>query len=346
MNILLSSPTSLAYLWTALPRLVLALVASQHPLRPNLCFDDCTMATTAHTPLPRPRTSLPSNIGRQSFYADRLYELDSMSDHGHVSRPASKALQKETEDDTKLPARMYRQDSGYASIGPRSLSLSRPGTRRRPSFTNTARSSSSNYGGRNGPVTRRSATSIAATRQSKSLKRSRPPTHTTVVPSTTTQEQAPKPLTLFHFPAPEAHESADAEAPVGAGMDDETAEAEAYPEPPQTTHYWTSDQTRRMEYAAIDAASHGFKGWMLRHVVPDCLVPKDLLRSAFDDNTGSVRRYRLELENEDSAGKTDEPGPAAEATAGDKKKKGRSCRCRWWPCSEGVGALGKPTAKQ
>ncbi|CRK12127.1 hypothetical protein BN1723_009613 [Verticillium longisporum] len=31
--------------------------------------------------------------------------------------------------------------------------------------------------------------------------------------------------------------------------------------PPQPTHYWTSDQTRRLEYAAIDAAHQGIKGW-------------------------------------------------------------------------------------
>ena len=60
-----------------------------------------------------------------------------------------------------------------------------------------------------------------------------------------------------------------------------------------------SDQTRRLEYAAIDAASRGIKGWVMKHVVPDCFVPKENRRLTFDDDTGSVRRYRLELELDD-----------------------------------------------
>jgi len=79
-----------------------------------------------------------------------------------------------------------------------------------------------------------------------------------------------------------------------------------YPLPPQTTHYWTSDRTRRLEYAAIDAAGRGVKGWMMKHIVPDCFVPRERRRLAFDDDTGSVRRYRLELENEESAEKDEE----------------------------------------
>ncbi|KAL7797423.1 hypothetical protein V8C37DRAFT_310146 [Trichoderma ceciliae] len=67
--------------------------------------------------------------------------------------------------------------------------------------------------------------------------------------------------------------------------------------PPQTTHYWTSDRTRRMEYAAIDAASKGVKGWIRRNLLPDCLVGKNR-HVAFDDDSGSVRRYRLDLEDE------------------------------------------------
>lgn len=70
------------------------------------------------------------------------------------------------------------------------------------------------------------------------------------------------------------------------------------PFPPQTTHYWTSDRTRRLEYAAIDAASRGVRGWVMRNCVPECFVPKERRRVCFDDDTGSVRRYRLDLEIE------------------------------------------------
>jgi len=84
------------------------------------------------------------------------------------------------------------------------------------------------------------------------------------------------------------------------------ARAETYPPPPQTTHYWTSDRTRRLEYAAIDAASRGVRGWVMRHVVPDCFVPKSKRRVGFEDDRGSVVRYRLELEEiEEGAEKRD-----------------------------------------
>lgn len=76
------------------------------------------------------------------------------------------------------------------------------------------------------------------------------------------------------------------------------AETPLSPFPPQTTHYWTSDRTRRLEYAAIDAASRGVRGWVMRNCVPECFVPKERRRVCFDDDTGSVRRYRLDLEIE------------------------------------------------
>jgi hypothetical protein len=64
-----------------------------------------------------------------------------------------------------------------------------------------------------------------------------------------------------------------------------------------------SDHTRRIEYAAIDAASRGLKGWVLKYMVPDCFVPKEKRRLTFDDDSGSVRRYRLELECDGEEGK-------------------------------------------
>ncbi|KOS20004.1 hypothetical protein ESCO_005625 [Escovopsis weberi] len=71
--------------------------------------------------------------------------------------------------------------------------------------------------------------------------------------------------------------------------------------PPATTHYWTSDSTRRLEYAEIDAASRGVAGWMRRRLrisLPACFTGREK-HLAFDDDTGSVRRYRLALEEEE-----------------------------------------------
>jgi hypothetical protein len=78
--------------------------------------------------------------------------------------------------------------------------------------------------------------------------------------------------------------------------------------PPQTTHYWTSDRTRRLEYAAIDAASKGVRGWVMRHVVPDCFVPQSKRRIGFEDDRGSVLRHRLELDAEEGGGEKAEEG--------------------------------------
>jgi hypothetical protein len=92
------------------------------------------------------------------------------------------------------------------------------------------------------------------------------------------------PAVYFQFPTPELTEA--------------VSQRDAAPlhSPPATTHYWTSDSTRRLEYAAIDAASRGVKGWIRRHLVPDCFTPRHV---AFDDDSGSVRRYRLELDDDD-----------------------------------------------
>lgn len=110
----------------------------------------------------------------------------------------------------------------------------------------------------------------------------------------------------------------------------------ASPPPPQTTHYWTSDRTRRLEYAAIDAASRGVRGWVMRNVVPDCFVSRESRRLGFDDDGGSVRRYRLDLEIEcpdDSV----PPSPLVGVDEKKKKKPLRGFRARgragdrgWW----------------
>ena len=79
------------------------------------------------------------------------------------------------------------------------------------------------------------------------------------------------------------------------------------PQPPATIQYWTSDNTRRLEYAAIDAASQGLRGF-LNKLIPECMLPKEMRRTRFCDgdegsDAGSVRRYRLDLPGEEEEGK-------------------------------------------
>lgn len=176
--------------------------------------------------------------------------------------------------------KLRRRDSGYESLPSRSRSrASRPPKEHRISSASIPCAQAKSRSSR--PSMRRAA-------------RSNPSPRTVQATGTSLYVVHPQPRTdtYFHFPALEAFPGAH---------DDEAEEAveQSYPPPPPTTHYWTSDHTRRLEYAAIDAASRGVKGWFLKHVVPDCFVPKDNRRVGFDDDTGSVRRYRLELDSEE-----------------------------------------------
>ncbi|KAJ4393532.1 hypothetical protein N0V93_002744 [Gnomoniopsis smithogilvyi] len=96
--------------------------------------------------------------------------------------------------------------------------------------------------------------------------------------------------------------------------------------PPPTTHYWTSDRTRQLEYAAIDAASKGVRGWIMRNMVPDCFVPRDTRRAGFDDDGGSVRRYRIDLEIE-CPEEAVPPSPVGEKLTGFRA---RGAKRSWW----------------
>ena len=46
----------------------------------------------------------------------------------------------------------------------------------------------------------------------------------------------------------------------------------------------------------------------MRHVVPDCFVPPSKRRIGFEDDRGSVVRYRLELEADEGVEKGEERG--------------------------------------
>ncbi|KAM0421060.1 hypothetical protein ACHAPT_011131 [Fusarium lateritium] len=189
--------------------------------------------------------------------------------------------------------KMQRQDSGYESNTPprrastSNTSNSRPSVARRSSGSS---SKDSSVGGvrsrfRNRPSLRRAA----KTHPVQAARTSNQSLHL-VRTNTGTQQQ--QPAAFFHFPSPDPAQLADAAPEVN------TAPTPVPTPPPQTTHYWTSDRTRRLEYAAIDAATRGVKGWIMRHLVPDCFVSRDNRHVSFDDDSGSVRRYRLELEDD------------------------------------------------
>jgi hypothetical protein len=68
--------------------------------------------------------------------------------------------------------------------------------------------------------------------------------------------------------------------------------------PPPTTKYWTSDETRRKEYAKIDRHSKGLRGiWnkMMPKFVRTNTGSKFYDEEDDGSDAGSVRRFRLNL---------------------------------------------------
>ncbi|GAP92568.1 hypothetical protein SAMD00023353_8600240 [Rosellinia necatrix] len=205
-----------------------------------------------------------SDTTYHSFYDVELFE---------PSSPAKtlRALPRRSEQDEPKP--IVRHDSGYEST----YSASSNGRTSKAAHRNTSQTRH-----RKRPALQRAAKSTPVS-YPRRLSGSYP--HT----------PAPKQQQLnsyYYFPSPDAI--------TGRPKTAEEPEQVYHPPPPQTTHYWMSDHTRRLEYAAIDAASRGIKGWVIKHV-PDCFVSKDHRRLTFDDDTGSVRRYRLELDCDDAS---------------------------------------------
>lgn len=168
-----------------------------------------------------------------------------------------------------VSSKIHRQDSGYesCSYSPRaSISHSRPSVTRQNSTMSASRV-------RSRPSTRRSSKPYNSYNNGSLYQ---------VKTYTGSQTNA----AYYQFPALDVVEMSEAEAQM-----------EVAPPLPQTTQYWTSDSTRRLEYAAIDAASRGVKGWIRKHLVPECITGPQHI--PFDDDSGSVRRYRLELDEDD-----------------------------------------------
>ncbi|KAF7892746.1 uncharacterized protein EAF02_000284 [Botrytis sinoallii] len=204
------------------------------------------------------------------------------------------------------PTKMNRQDSGYAEnvsyIPSHMRTSSRPSSKSsshnpRPSLNASRKSSSRSKDSSSTSSSASSATSRSTPKRCPksprtSTSHSRPNVsrhHHSQTLSTPPQYQ------YFHFPS------------LSDDLPQETSNptSTVAPPPPATIHYWTSDQTRRLEYAAIDAASKGIRGFVTR-CIPDCFLPAEKRGNRFcqedmregDDDAGSVRRYRLVMEDE------------------------------------------------
>ncbi|KAK0707689.1 hypothetical protein B0H67DRAFT_320699 [Lasiosphaeris hirsuta] len=268
---------------------------------------------------PDSRVSLaPSNTTYHSFNIDPFQaETGPETGSSKTVHPPTSGVSKSHEHPGTQE--MRRQDSGYESVDVRD---SESHQRR----TSTASVTSSTKRQRTRPPTHRSSRSGPVSYLPRNGRRS-------ISPHRAYQRQSmpQQPVKFFHFPHFAASDPALDEtemsthnpgAPGYAPVSNcpPNPEVSAYPMPPQTTHYWTSDRTRRLEYAAIDAASRGVRGWVMRYVVPDCFVPKNKRRVGFEDDRGSVVRYRLEL---------DEGDDGVEKNCNGKRRKG------WWFSMQG-----------
>ncbi|KAG4422107.1 hypothetical protein IFR04_004734 [Cadophora malorum] len=243
---------------------------------------------------------------------------------------------------------MDRQDSGYAESHSHSNS-----TPQSPTSTSHSRrtSASSSVKRRNSPSTNQNSTSTSrpkkrTTNSSSSSSTTRPSTKRTSTqlrtsnpgsrPSLSSRHTTPfahnqttqQPYQFFQFP------SLNDQSPPPTSSPNSTTVASPPPPPPATIQYWTSDSTRRLEYAAIDAASKGVRGFFVK-LLPDCILPASSRRTKFhceDDDAasdaGSVRRYRLVLPEEKEGaccGRKD-----AEDVKGVGKGSGRKGLLRRW----------------
>ena len=248
------------------------------------------------------KSSLMSATTYHSFHDHELYEPVVYSQDGGASIVQPDLACKEF----VAPVSMHRQDSGYESLAQQSTTA----TRRRTSVA-----SSSHSRPRTRPSVRRATKSgpVAVMPRASGHSFNLPRSSCSYQQSSYFQFPSPDPLALDDERTHDQKQISSGSPPNSPlffpfalqGEAPPRSETPSYPIPPQTTHYWTSDRTRRLEYAAIDAAGRGVKGWVMRNLVPDCFVPKEKRHVGFDDDGGSVRRYRLELDTEESGEKDD-----------------------------------------
>ncbi|KAF3761660.1 hypothetical protein M406DRAFT_99877 [Cryphonectria parasitica EP155] len=254
----------------------------------------------------------PRSHSRASFYSTTTYhsfqDIELYDPNHPPETKASSTAKSPREGPDSRPAsfQMVRQDSGYESSTPPPPHSSHSAKRRRRSAKQTSPSPPRMDRSQRRPALKRSGAggplSYVPGRSSLTLSR----------PTSLSQQQQQnlnRKHSYFQFPSPEHLDSQEPSSSSSA-RPKSSSEHDPYHHadpptsplslhvPPQTTHYWTSDRTRRLEYAAIDAASRGVRGWVMRNMVPECFVPKANRRVGFDDDGGSVRRYRLDLEIE------------------------------------------------
>jgi hypothetical protein len=186
--------------------------------------------------------------------------------------------------------KINRQDSGYedSTRSPVSSRRTSSSSNRRRSLSKPKRRTTASSNGSARPSTKRAGRSAPSAIRNSTSSGRRPSLHMRHTSPYQQTVHAPA-YQFFQFPT-----LSDPQPENDAAVPDAP--------PPATVQYWTSDSTRRLEYAAIDAASRGMRGFFMK-LMPDCILPTSSRRTRFhetdaDSDLGSVRRYRLALPEE------------------------------------------------
>lgn len=274
-------------------------------------------------PPPQSPTQFPSRsslaLSDTATFHSAHVELETSSPLNKVEMEHAIPIQKDMVGNTESASyAMERSDSGYApgetTSNRRSTSTSsssRDPTRKRvKSYTNSSNtksprtSSSSTRRERERPVPKRASRSSPST--SSNIRTSRRPSLQSRYTTDPNLNSTIRPHhQFFQFPTL-GPSPADPSLLQTQQLQQEPEEAPTpVPIPVQKPIYWTSPSSRRLEYAAIDACSHGVRGFFVK-LVPDCVLPKEFRstwRSRFhhedDDDIRSVRRYRIEVDDDD-----------------------------------------------
>jgi hypothetical protein len=106
---------------------------------------------------------------------------------------------------------------------------------------------------------------------------------------------------------------------------------EEYPHVPPTTIHWTSPSTRRREYAEIDREGRGLRGLLtkIRARWGRASPPVGFWEEDRVGDGGSVRRYRLELPDEEEE-EFQKKQDGERAVGRERESKNRpGCKTRW-----------------
>jgi hypothetical protein len=219
----------------------------------------------------------------------------------HSAQAGPSIEMEQSKDNDVLPTKPYtdltsttmsRTDSGYEAGHERRSMSSSSSRSRRP------RQSISSASGR--PNTKRSSRSAICTSTHRTTAR---PAIQSRYSASRVHEQTHSPTEtyqFFQFPSLAASASTASESRPQS-HDCPATSTQPHP-PPATVHYFLLPETRQLEYAAIDAASRGVRGFITK-LIPNCILPSEYRRTKFhngddaDSDVGSVRRYRLDFPN-------------------------------------------------